>query len=249
VGVRALAVGSLLTLLTFARSAAARGCHEESQSYAVGVATCHRFGAWSTGPWMSGPELTLGVNVHRVDLSGRSFAFCNGRKCGASYDGADGVSWNDLQSTVTTGVLRASLFSIGPLRLGASVELGGGSGADLVRASGATGGSTSLLYSTFGLFGGGRVNVGHFVLGVDAVLGSTDVSLETGWLKVRGVGSLSTTMNDSRLALPVDANVVYYVTPGIGIGARFGADTLHAREDVFGGVLVRFPFTAYEGTR
>ena len=93
------------------------------------------------------------------------------------------------------------------------------------------------------------MNFGHFVLGVDAVIGSTDISLDTSWLKVRGVGSLSSNMNDSRLGLPVDANLVYYVTPGIGIGARFGADVLRAREDVFGGILVRFPFSAYEGTR
>jgi len=228
-------------------------CHEQSESSAVGVATCHRFGAWDAGRAVRlGAELSLGLNVHRIDVSGRGLSLCgSGSNCPfVRYGDVDKTVWSGLSGTVTTGSVRATFVNIYVLHLGIHFEMGGGSGPGQIRGPGAVGGDTSFLYSTYGLFLGGRTSLGHFVLGADLVTGKNELSVGTGWLKIRGVGTpQGDSLFTSRFALQADVSLVYYLRPSIALGIRAGAETLHAPEDYFAGAILRFSYDPYEGTR
>lgn len=247
----ALAFASLVAW-TAPAQASGKGCTEDSESGAVGFAKCRRFGGWDAGSALRPGEVTFGMNVHRLDLSGRPLSICSpGDKCqGAQYGSVDSTSWSDLHATVKTGFLRLTFVSIYAFHFGMHAEGGAGSGPSQVRATGATGGATSVSYVAFGVFAGARTSLGHFVLGGDVLFGVNEVQADTSWLKIRGVGmARSDLQSDTRLALQADVSLVYYLHPGIAVGVRAGAEMLHASEDYFGGVVLRFAFDPYEGTR
>jgi hypothetical protein len=233
--------------------ASGRSCKEESESAAVGYAKCRRFGGWDSGSaFRPGPEFTLGMNLHQLDLSGRPLSICGpGDKCQrVAYGTVKETSWSDLHATVKTGFVRITLFSLYAFHFGLHAEAGGGGGPSQVRAPGATGGATSVTYGSFGVFTGARTSLGRFVLGGDLLFGASEVQADTSWLKIRGVGmARSDLQSDTRVALQADVSLVYYVHPGIGLGLRAGAEMLHASEDFFGGAVLRFSFEPYEGTR
>ncbi len=247
-----LALGLAFGLTVSATAEARNSCTETSESEAVGFAKCRRFGRWDRSGVHLSAELTLGMNIHRVDAGGRGLAICDGgNKCKPiAYGDVTETRWPDLHTTVTTGFARVTWLTVYAFKLGTHMELGGGGGPDQVRGPGATGGATSLMYMTMGVFGGARTSLGHFVLGADFLTGVSSISVDTSWLKIRGVGLVrSDSQSDTRLALQGDVSLVYYLSPGVGVGVRAGADVLHATGDFFGGAVLRLSFEPYEGTR
>ncbi len=82
------------------------------------------------------------------------------------------------------------------------------------------------------------------------VVGVNDVSVDSDWLKIQGIGSPPERgQNAARFTLQADASLVYSLSPRIALGVRGGADTLHIAGDVFAGGLLRFTWEPYEATR
>jgi hypothetical protein len=248
----ALAVTLLAGLI--APSSAHARCTEQSESGAVGYTTCDRFGSWSRTMsilTLSPEFISLSFSMHRLDLSNRPFKLCGSSKCDdVSYGGVQSVQWPSLRANVMTGVVRGTVFAIGPLRLGIQCEVGGAPISAPLRANGLTNVGGSILYYNIGTFVGGRASIGHVVVGVDALIGANNIAFGMSALKVRGVGTPpdNPVPQDQRFALHPEVNAVYYVHPFIGVGLRAGGDALY-RDDLFAGVLVRFSLVAYEGTR
>jgi hypothetical protein len=243
---RARCVLSTVIVVCVATPAHARGCHEESESGAVGYATCHEFGAWRVRTFRAFAEVTFGFSVHRLTLDRRSFYFCGGKTCGIAYGDASSIRG---ASTVMayTGLARLGLIAIGPLRLGTHFELGGGDGPSLSRAPGVIGAGQGFSSFNFGLFGGARFAVGHTALGLDLVAAVQQLDGSFDSLKVRGVGRIDEVL-DNRFVALADLSAVYFVQPFVAVGLWGGADVMH-RDDVFGGVMIRFSSEAYEGLR
>lgn len=102
-----------------------RGCHEESPSRAVGLATCHSFGTWE----MSSIDgaLTLGPSMEHAALGSRSFRF--GAGIGpATY--ATGADMGAADAWMPGAALRLELAA-GPLRFGPAASFGAWTGAPL----------------------------------------------------------------------------------------------------------------------
>jgi hypothetical protein len=62
-----------------------KGCHETSESGAVGLANCHTFGNWDASPWKQigfyAPEVGLGIEHFVLDASAAELCAPVGRSC------------------------------------------------------------------------------------------------------------------------------------------------------------------------
>jgi len=251
---RLASLGVVATLALAPADALARGgCTETSESGAVGYSHCLRSGGWNSVRRSVLGAISFGVNEHHLDLGGRYrfYGACTAAGCDAqAYAGFSESGWSGLRANVTTGMVRLTAVQWSVLHLGMQAEWGPGGTSDRLHVPGVVGGVTSIAYTAWGLFFGARTGFGHFVLGGDVLAGHTDIDIDTSWLKMRGLGHADSGLESlSRYVLQGDVSLVYYVTPRIALGVRAGADAVHPTEDLFGGLLVRFSYEPYEGTR
>jgi hypothetical protein len=117
-----MSLGALAVMLILTR-----GCHETSNSLAVGLANCHKFGDWSMAPsqpWLNAfPEPTLGVELLQLDALGAATCTFSGKKCGATTDVTSGGLGGVRTALAVVGVRLAWVHG-GVLRFGPLVQFG-----------------------------------------------------------------------------------------------------------------------------
>ncbi len=200
----ALAVALVLT----------KGCHETSDSEAVGLAHCHRFGAWSAETGLTfGISLTWGVGVETLVLDSVATDLCvaAGKSCNVvrSFDPG---ALHSPQLIVPLTALRLDFLHWGPFRAGIGVELAMSNGTSTTVSSPA--GSLTLT----NLFG---MNVGPSI-GADVRwhrIGLTGDLMPAFAPVSSDVGGAVTFERSSEFALIARGGVRVWLTPALALEA------------------------------
>jgi hypothetical protein len=218
--------------------AQARGCSEQSGSRAVGLASCHRFGDWETGSWA--PSFATGFVFRTIPLP-NDLGVCArfGKSC--TDAGTLQTVRPDTQHAFT-GIIDVTALSLGPLRFGVELGVGGTDGGTLGRYGTTTVRTGGFMFGSAAFSGGLAFSFGRFALRAEGLAGVAGLTTDVGLTTADGK-SLSADYTYAQLE--GRGSISYWITPWVSVGAMGGygvGEIWHA------GLVLRFALAPWDGT-